>query len=68
MRKRPLVSIATIAEGLEMSFPTVNASLKHLSKLGIVKETTGKKRSRLFTYNAFLDILNKGTEPIRFLT
>jgi hypothetical protein len=49
-----------------MTFPTVNSSLKHLIKLSIVKESTGKKRSRLFTYSAFLDILNKGTEPIRF--
>ncbi len=66
MRKRPLVSIATIAEGLKMTFPTVNTSLKHLVNLDIVEESTGRKRSRLFTYTAFLEILNKGTEPILF--
>jgi predicted alpha-1,6-mannanase (GH76 family) len=30
---------------------TVAASLKHLTKLGIVRELTGKERHRLFVYD-----------------
>jgi hypothetical protein len=34
-----------------MTRPTVAASLKHLTKLGIVRELTGKERHRLFVYD-----------------
>ena len=33
-----------------------------LERLGIVRELTGKKRNRLFGYEAYLSILNEGTE------
>jgi len=36
--------------------------LQHMVKLGMVRETTGKQRHRLFTYHRYLDILNQGTE------
>jgi hypothetical protein len=32
--------------------------------LGLVRETTGKQRNRLFVYSGYLDILNQGTEPL----
>ena len=35
-----------------------------LEKLGIVRETTGRKRGRVFTYTASLKILSEGTEPL----
>ncbi len=31
-------------------------------KLGMVRETTGKQRHRLFTYHRYLEILNRGPE------
>ena len=33
--------------------------------LGIVEETTGRERHRLFIYRRYLEILNEGTEPLR---
>jgi hypothetical protein len=33
--------------------------------LGILDETTGRERHRLFVYRRHLDILNDGTEPLR---
>ena len=33
--------------------------------LGILEETTGRERHRLFVYRHYLDILNEGTEPLR---
>ncbi len=41
-------------------------SLKILEDLGIVKEITKKERNKLFVYQEYLDILNKGTEPLRY--
>ena len=47
-----------------MSFPTVGAALDHLLEVGIVRETTGKQRGRIFAYSAYLGLLDKGTEPL----
>jgi cell filamentation protein, protein adenylyltransferase len=43
----------------------VQKSLEHLQELGIVKEITGKPRSRLYEYTSYLKILDEGTEPLR---
>ena len=60
----PVLSIAS-AERIGVTFPTVAGALQHMQRLGIMRETTGKSRSRLFTYGEYLDILSEGTEPIR---
>jgi hypothetical protein len=40
----------------------VAKALQHMVKLGMVRETTGKQRHRLFPYHGYLEILNRGTE------
>lgn len=35
--------------------------MKHLAKLGVTRETTG----RIYAYDKYLKILNEGTEPLR---
>jgi len=42
----------------------VAKAIRHLHKLGIVWETTGKQRHRLFICLRYVDILNQSTEPI----
>ena len=42
---------------------TANKALGHLSRLGIVKELTGKKRNRVFSYAAHIEIVSQGIEP-----
>jgi len=37
--------------------------MKLLTDLGISRELTGRKRNRVFVYDAYLKILNVGTEP-----
>jgi hypothetical protein len=44
--------------------PTVTASIKHLAKLGITRETTGRNYRRIYAYDKYLKILNEGTEPL----
>lgn len=61
----PLSSIANLAQQLKMSDPAVNRSLDHLVEIGVVREITGKRRRRLYAYTNYLDILRRGTEPIR---
>ena len=61
----PILSIASAAEKLGITFPTVAGAVDHVQQLGIMREITGKLRSRLFAYGGYLDILNEGTEPLR---
>jgi hypothetical protein len=38
-------------------------ALSILQTLSIVRETTGKVRHKIFVYQDYIDILNRGTEP-----
>jgi Fic family protein len=60
----PIFSIAATAKKIGMSFPTVSASVEHLRELGIMEEITNRRRSRLFVYRKYLDILSEGTAPL----
>ena len=61
---RPLQSIKDVANGLELSYPAVSKSFQALAGLGIVREITGRQRNRIYAYQAFLDILNEGAQPL----
>jgi Fic family protein len=65
MQRNPIISIPDAAAKIGASAPTVAKSVEHLRRLGIVREKTGLQRHRLFVYQAYLAILNEGTEPIR---
>jgi len=64
LRARPLSTIAGLAARTGASVPTVSRAVESLEALGIVKEITGRKRERVFSYARYLDILNEGTEPL----
>jgi Fic family protein len=61
----PILSVATTAASVGVSFPTVTSAVTHLQNLGVLREITGRQRRRLFVYEAYLKILNEGTEPLR---
>jgi Fic family protein len=65
MRKRPLMNIGAAADALGLSIPTVAGAVKNLSELGIVRETTGRQRGRVFAYERFLQLVTAGMEPLR---
>ena len=65
MQRNPIVSIPAVAKSIGLSAPTVAKSLEHMQQLGMLREITGRQRHRLFVYDAYLAILNEGTEPIR---
>ncbi len=64
LQTKPLVSIPDAARRLGISPPTVRKSIRHLQELGILRETTGRQRGRLFVYESYLAILSQGTEPL----
>ena len=64
LQRRPIATTGMIKDGSAVSLPTVLRSLARLEALGIVKEITGKERNKIFVYQKYLAILNKGMEPI----
>jgi Fic family protein len=62
MLERPMASPNWIQEKTRLSPATVNACLRELEQLGIVKEVTGQKRNRLYSYIEYIRIMNEGTE------
>mgnify|MGYP003984830227 CR=1 FL=1 len=62
MLERPMASPNWIQNKTQLSPATVNACLRELEKLGIVKEITGQKRNRLYSYIEYIRIINEGTE------
>lgn len=63
--QRHIISTTTkIRETCHISLPTVIRSLTTLEGLGIIKEITGKERHKIYVYQEYLDILNRGTEPL----
>lgn len=65
MQKRPIANIGSMSKTLKLSVPTVTTALQHLLHIGVVKEITGARRNRVFSYPKYLAIVEAGTEPIR---
>ncbi len=64
MQHRPILTTSQITLKTGSSLPTVLRNMTFLEGLDIVKEVTGKQRNKIFTYEAYLKILNQGTEPL----
>ena len=60
--RRPGFTSRVIEKQTGLSHVTVNKTLDHLCRLGLARELTGHKRNRIFSYPAYLAILNEGTE------
>ena len=54
----PIFSIDQVCERLGTTFPTANAAVKILEKLGIVVEQTGQKKNRHYSYQAYVELLS----------
>jgi Fic family protein len=64
MTTNPLATVEQIQEGTNLGYATVSRVMPRLADLGIVRETTGHARNRIFAYDAYMKILEQGTEPL----
>jgi len=64
LQQHPILSIPAAAGSIGISAPTVAKSVEHMRQLGILREITGRQRHRLFVYEAYVAILNEGTEAM----
>lgn len=62
LQRHPITDTAQAAQRCHLSLPATIKALRDLEKLEIVKEITGRSRGLIFTYTAYIDLLNQGTE------
>jgi len=58
LQQKPLATIAALTKTTGLTTPTVTQALRELERLGIVRETTGRARGRVFAYSRYLEVLN----------
>ena len=64
LQRQPVSDTGRAVKGSRLTLPTVLRAFKELEKLGVVRETTGRERRRLYVYTDYLELLNKGAEPL----
>ena len=62
--RRPVLTIPGAVKLLKTTKPTATKSIELLERLGIVRETTGRKRDRTYRYSRYLERLRAGTELV----
>jgi len=60
LQRQPIATAASLAAATGLTPATVNKSLAHLERAGVVAELTRKQRGRVFSYTRYVDVLNEG--------
>jgi len=63
--RHPVVTVASVMKLVDASKPTAGKAIDLLARVGVLHETTGKKRDRSFVYEKYLAQLRVGTELAR---
>ena len=64
LKSRPILSLPVACQDTGLSFQAAASAMEVLVHQGIARELTGKRRGRLFAYDAYLSVLTEGTEPL----
>ena len=62
LKARPILSLPVACQDTGLSFQAAASAMETLARHGIAREVTGKRRGRLFAYDAYLSILAEGTD------
>ncbi len=57
----PIIEISKTAEALGLAFNTTSDAIKRLEKAGILVQSAGRQRYRIYSYEEYLNLLRKGT-------
>lgn len=60
--ERPLVNIKLAAALLDSTFPTASRAVSAFEELGILREVTGQRRSRIYRYEPYLSLFDEPAE------
>ncbi len=55
----PRFSVEHVRQRLETTFPTASAAVKRLEDLGILAEITGQNKNRVYSYQAYVELLSR---------
>ena len=64
LERTPIIEIGKTAAALNWSFPTTSKYVRTFVEAGLLKEITGRTRSRVFAYESYLAVLRKDTQPL----
>ena len=59
LQKRPISTLRSIATETGLSIPAVTNGMFALEQIGIAREITNRKRSRIYSYDQYISILNE---------
>lgn len=54
--RRPVVTVADVAQTIKVSLPTANSLVADFVRLGLLKEMTGYARNRVFAFEAYVKL------------
>jgi Fic family protein len=62
LQRQPIATASSLVAATGLTAATVNRALAHLARIGVVAELTGRRRDRVFSYAAFVAVLNEGMD------
>jgi Fic family protein len=57
LQRQPIATSAALVKASALTAATVNKSLAHLERIGVVSELTSRRRGRVFSYERYVDLL-----------
>ena len=60
--RQPILTLAKVMQVLDTSKPTAAKAIDALQQTGVLRETTGKQRDRVYAYHRYLAVLNGGMD------
>lgn len=54
--ERPLVNVKVVSQVVKVAFPTANRLVMRFEELGLLREVTGQRRSRVFRYEPYIQL------------
>ncbi len=62
LQRQPITTSAALVKATGLTPPTVNKSLAHLERAGVVGEVTNRRRGRVFSYRRYVEELVVGLD------
>ena len=61
--ENPVLTVNSVADLCETTKPTATKAIGSLCDSGILEETTGRSRDRVYKYSRYLELIRSGTDP-----
>ena len=63
LKKNPYLTAAATVKKTGLTLPTVNSAIAAMEEIKILREITGRRRDRVYEYDAYMSILQDRTKP-----